>query len=388
VAKGKAERFEEALQRAAQGETVEGPLAPLVEIARRATVLREPASPPPHRLSLGRQRFLAEAARIRAAKAQRRTARLRMTGVAKLATALIAAVLVFGSVFGAAQAAVDSLPGGPLYGLKLAGEKVRLGLTTAPHARADLSLALAEERLDEIAALAAQRQTIDDATAFRAQAQLMAALETAVQVGDPAASQALSRLENSIQQRQRTLAAILGGLPEAAQAPVQLIVRVMEQVRQEAHLGQGDPAGLRQRLRQSTPLDPAVLPGTSRTVQPANRSHPTLTPRATHTPDAGPSQLTQPTPTPQSIRGPQAPQTPGPGPTGVPQTGPTPQPTQPLGPESTGAPQTGPTPHPTQPANPSNTAHPPGTSDPGPARTSDPTPVPGPGNGGGGPNRP
>ena len=43
----KPEQFEEALQRAARGEGVEGELASLVEVAHQATALAEAPPPPP-----------------------------------------------------------------------------------------------------------------------------------------------------------------------------------------------------------------------------------------------------------------------------------------------------------------------------------------------------
>ena len=156
-----------------------------------------------------------------------------MTGMMKLGTALLALVLVVGLTFGASQAAADSLPGEPLYGLKLAAEEARLALTTDPEAQAALNLALAEERLDEIAALLEQGQAVDEVTAERVERQLHAALEAA-----PA--QALEGLAVAIQQRQRTMEQLAGETPDE---PLRQIIREMERVRQEAHAGQGEPAG-------------------------------------------------------------------------------------------------------------------------------------------------
>ena len=145
-----AERFEEALQQAAQGQAVRLRLHPLVQTARQAAVLSGPVPPPPCQLAPGRQRFLTEAVSLRAGKGKRREKQVRTAGVLGFGTALVALVLVLGLVFGAGQALAGGLPGGPLYGLKLGFEGVRLALTTDPQARANLSLALAEERLDEI----------------------------------------------------------------------------------------------------------------------------------------------------------------------------------------------------------------------------------------------
>ncbi len=66
--KREAEQFENALRRAALGEPTEGWLTPLVHTARQVMILSETPPPPPHGLMPGRQRFLAEAARLRAEK--------------------------------------------------------------------------------------------------------------------------------------------------------------------------------------------------------------------------------------------------------------------------------------------------------------------------------
>ena len=65
MSRKEAEEFEERLQRVARGETVEEKWAPLLETAQQATLLADPPPPPPHQLRPGRQRLLAEAARLR-----------------------------------------------------------------------------------------------------------------------------------------------------------------------------------------------------------------------------------------------------------------------------------------------------------------------------------
>ena len=192
MSRREAEQFEEKLQRAARGETVEEEWIPLIETAQQATMLAEPPPPPPHQLLLGRQRFLAEAARLRAGKAKPRILWVPMQRTMRLAAALVAVVLVFGLVLGVGQAVAHSLPGKPLYGLKLAAEEVRLTLTKAPQARTELNLALAEKRLAEIVALLTQGETVDESVARRLEQQLAAALQAALLIEEPAQIQAPS----------------------------------------------------------------------------------------------------------------------------------------------------------------------------------------------------
>jgi hypothetical protein len=351
MSRREAEQFEEMLRRGAEGKTVEPRLASLVETARRASTLAAPPPPPPHRLAPGRQRLLAEAVRLQAKKTKKRKERVPMTGIVKLETVLIASILVFGLMLGVGQVMADSLPGEPLYGLKLAVEEVRIALTTAPQARADLSLTVAEERLDEVEALLEQQKTVDHTTAERLQQQLDVALRAAVQEQNAAASETLQKLALSIQQRQRTMEKLAGASPEE---PLRQIMREMERVREEARAGAGDPDGLRQRLRHGTPPVPTMLP---------NPSH---TPEPKHTPTQGEPQRTdQPGP-----QGPHATDVPGPGPQPTMEPGGGPGP----GPQPSTEPGVGPGPGP-QP-----TTEPGGNPDPGPQPTHEPggNPDPGP----------
>jgi hypothetical protein len=328
-----AERFEEALQGGTEGEPLEGRLASLVETARQAQGLAGPVPPPPHRLAPGRQRLLAEAARLRAETKERRKEQRWMTGVMKLGTALIALILVSGLVFGAGQVMAGSLPGEPLYNLKLTAEEIRLALTTAPEARADLTLTLAEERIDEVTTLLEQNRPVDDATAARVQQQLEVALETAVQQQNAAAAGTLQQLALAIQQRQRTMEKLMA---ESPQPPMRQLLRVMEQVREEAHAGAGDPAGLRQRLRYGMPAVPTVIPSPSHTPvrgEPQQTGQPgPQGPQPTVEPGSGPGPGPQPTMEPGGGPGP------GPQPTMEPGRGPGPGPQPTMEPGGDGGP--------------------------------------------------
>lgn len=268
MSRQKAEQFEEILEHAAQDESIEGELASLIQVSQRARALAEPPPSPPYRLSPGRQRLLAEAAHLRATT-KKREERLPMRGIMKPAIVLMAVVLLFGSVFGVGQAAAASLPGDSLYGLKLATEDARQSLTTDPKASADLNVALAERRMDEVVQLVEKGQTVDDETTNRVEQQLTAALGAAVKLEDKEAAQVLEKLGTSIQQQQQTMEQLKGEQPEA---PVRNLIRVMQRVRNDTEVGQGNPDALRQ--RQGTPPeaedmpDPADQPGAGPRVQP------------------------------------------------------------------------------------------------------------------------
>ena len=63
-------------------------------------------------------------------------------------------VLLVGLVGGATVASADTLPDDALYGLKLAGEQLRLAVAVSPEDRASVELSIAEHRLDEAERLA------------------------------------------------------------------------------------------------------------------------------------------------------------------------------------------------------------------------------------------
>ena len=308
-------------QQASQGQAAEDRPDPVVQTAQQVMILAEVPPPPPHGLAPGRQRFLTEAARFRAGSSGHYLglpSRRPLFGDAmKLATALAVIAILFGAVAGTTQAAAGSLPGQPLYGVKLATEQVRLAFAGRPANRADVQQSLAEERLDEIVALLERKQAVGQSVSARATRQMEQALEASTQLEDVAATQALQRLAEAVRQREQ---AMLGAAGESPEPPVRELLRQMERVRQEAHLGQGDPSGLRHRLRQGAPTGPASQPGPTQTPQPPSSSKtpgPAHTPQGTGNDSPGPNGTSGQTPgagvTSQPSGDPPASHTPGPG---------------------------------------------------------------------------
>ncbi|HVL88892.1 MAG TPA: DUF5667 domain-containing protein [Actinomycetota bacterium] len=137
---------------------------------------------------------------------KRRVGRGRRRGaVAVLAAAML---LTFGSG-SALAAAAGTKPGDALYGVKRASERIALAMRLSPESKAALHLQLAERRIDEIDALAAEGQDVTDLAADFA-----ASLEAA---GEGASSEALGRILERTRAHIAHLNEILNQVPEQAQ---------------------------------------------------------------------------------------------------------------------------------------------------------------------------
>ncbi len=119
---------------------------------------------------------------------------------------LVLAVAMGGSV-GAAEATHESLPGSPLYPLKLQLEDWQLDFTPQPATRAEVAMRLAERRLDEALELADREGEIPMEVAERYQAHLETALQAMEAITTPQRERVQARLAEQLQ-------AMLEQLPE------------------------------------------------------------------------------------------------------------------------------------------------------------------------------
>ena len=139
-----------------------------------------------------------------------------------LVRGLAVAVIVASALGAATVASVDSLPDDPLYGLKLAGEQLRLAVAVSPEDRAAVELSIAEHRLDEAERLAASGREDDAiiATAGYGSSIADAAAELAtVEQSGPGTSRLVAQLQTSLaasQQRVAATAAKLAADPRTA----------------------------------------------------------------------------------------------------------------------------------------------------------------------------
>lgn len=126
-------------------------LRSLIQVATDAGLLR-PGTVSPDAVRRSRARALSRAATLASTKPRGAF----LAPAMRFAFAAVAVVVVLGVTgVGLNSAAADSLPGDPLYGVKLAAETLRLRFATAAESRLELEDLYAEQRVDEVMALLA-----------------------------------------------------------------------------------------------------------------------------------------------------------------------------------------------------------------------------------------
>lgn len=194
-----------------------------------------------------------------------------------LIKAMLVLTLVFGAASGAVAASAHSLPGGPLYPLKLGLEEASLALTGDPVQQAGQWQERVRERAAEISQMAVNGQTVGEAELARLQTQTQACLQQMANLPDPVMGQQLERFQQMTQQQQQLL-------EQTGGSQVQAAAQTMAQARQAAGDGLADPAAFRYRYGlhrpDEAPPQPTLTPGAGRQATP-----PEATPvRPVHTP--------------------------------------------------------------------------------------------------------
>jgi hypothetical protein len=125
-----------------------------------------------------------------------------------VAGAAIALVLLFTLMGSAITLAATSLPGDWLYPAKLAGEEIRLSLTSDQITLANNRLARARTRAQEIERLAQASRPIDEAALVRLDRSLEAVLLTTASADPSAISQLLAEIEGTTAELTAMVAAV------------------------------------------------------------------------------------------------------------------------------------------------------------------------------------
>ena len=184
--------------------------------------------------------------------------------MATLSTLLVIFSLLFGGTGATVVAAQSSLPNQLLYGVKLASEDVRTGLTRNNQNRLDLVTNFADVRLDEILQLVAQGKSISSSVWDRLVAQYDLALSTAALSDDIQLNRDLLQIQARIAVNLEKLAG-LSGNSQYNSAALQTLTALQNDLQLIAS-GLQDPGAFRQYMGmdqhnqgwQTTPSVPSV----------------------------------------------------------------------------------------------------------------------------------
>ena len=215
-----------------------------------------------------------------------------MIGSLIFKTSLIFA-MVFGSAGGAAVAAAQSLPGSPLYPVKLAAEETRLQLVNDATAEALLHLNYAQERVDEMVQLAQNGQAVDETVISRWQEHVNTALQLAETSPEAARQAILTRAQETLQQQWQDLAQIEAEntAQQALQQAQMEVEQAQEQVQNELkNAEQHSPDG---QFQNGMPVSPIATPHPTEmpTAMPHPTEHPTEMPTAMPYPTEHPTEM-------------------------------------------------------------------------------------------------
>ncbi|MDX9956046.1 MAG: DUF5667 domain-containing protein [Anaerolineae bacterium] len=284
--------------------------------------------------------------------------------VVLLKIALIVSLMT-GASAGAIAAAQNSLPGSPLYPMKIAWENTQARLAATPEARLEQALTMAQVRVAEMVQLAERGQDIPNQTVERYELHLNAAIQAMGELPEPTQTQTRAQIQEQLALHEQILAQIrerlqehaAGAAPGAApETPLREMDGILKRSRDRLQDPHGDPPAIRPPDPQRTPNPdvPAPGPGEPNPAEPApgagepgggpgpNPTAPGAGPGPDPTevapgpgePGAGPG---DPTPEPPPVEPTLAPNEPGVGP-GEPGAGPGPNPTE-AGPTTTPGPQ-------------------------------------------------
>ena len=326
------EAVDYALNRLAAGEAPQDILAayphqapalkPLLEAAQALEALHPVPMPPPQVLQARRRAFLADVEEMRRLHRTRWPAPLgwltaswerlmQVFGLAgrPFARLAVTLMLAFGLVCilssAGLVAAQHSLPGSPLYPLKLLSEEIGLSLTSDVTRKADMYLRLALERAQEITRLAETGQAIDPATVERMKARLQQALQLAARLDDAQLNSWLAEARQNLFNQASSLQQAQLGTTGSMRALLEQAATQLKQAGEQVEAGQQDPQRFRQQRGVDVPAESTPRPVTPAIPSPPpKQSTPAREPRAEPSPTV-PATYPAPdaTPSPEPIGG-------------------------------------------------------------------------------------
>jgi hypothetical protein len=209
---------------------------------------------------MGRQRLAAEATRQCSQQVTKRRLPVLVGRRMRLVPVLVSLLIVLTLLPFFAQEVAASLPGSPLYGLKILVQDVHLWATGGPGAHGDLDVSVAQRRLNDVAAALEEGHAVNDAAAGSAERQLDRAMQAVSQNPETAETAAPVQLIEAIQNCERVMVDALNQMSESEQRPLRELLHQMERAREELHQGAGAASGEQERARQGEPIEAEEIP--------------------------------------------------------------------------------------------------------------------------------
>lgn len=235
-------------------------------LRKKVTSLRNVPDREPEKVSSGLAAFLSEAQELKANVTKQAKPRRNMwmyefqslfNGQRKehshmfgsLATLLVIVSLILGGSGVSVAAAQNSLPEQPLYGLKLLGEKVQLGLTSDPEKAVTLALKLTDRRALEISTMLQKGIVPSPVVQTRYQAQIENVIKFALRLTDQQAGKALSKIQTQLQTQEKILQQTQSHLSTNGAAALGQIEQMLQIRLRWIETGLDNPSRLREQLR-------------------------------------------------------------------------------------------------------------------------------------------
>ncbi|MCB9420091.1 MAG: hypothetical protein H6667_09815 [Ardenticatenaceae bacterium] len=161
--------------------------------------------------------------------------------------AALVLTLLFGAAGGTAVLAQESLPDSPVYPIKLVLEDARLALNKDGTEETTLHFSFAEERAQEMVAMAAAGDVPDTAVQARLETHINEALNLAAQQPDETMFKLLTQAQNMVKTQLQNIANVEAGANEAAQKMLGEAAGFLNRAGQEIESGLQTPQIFRAR---------------------------------------------------------------------------------------------------------------------------------------------
>lgn len=173
--------------------------------------------------------------------------------------------LVTGAGAGVVAAAQGSLPGSPIYMIKITWEDAQAHFSTTPEMRMEQALKMAQTRVNEVQQLAERGQDIPEQVIERYALHLNAAIQAMVELPVAMQTQIRARIQEQLALHEKALGQIQERLQQRAgdDTPVREMAGILQRTRDRLQDPQGEPPTTRppEPPRAPNPETPAPGPG-------------------------------------------------------------------------------------------------------------------------------